>query len=69
MKTFKQLVTENKSGDELYEIKLKLAEWWKANSNNPEYKKIKGNLGVLFNKTLPLLDEAIDMVYENSTEE
>lgn len=69
MKTFKQLVTENKSGDELYEIKLKLTEWWKANSNNPEYKKIKGNLSTLFNKTLPLLDEAIDMVYENSQEQ
>jgi len=68
MKTFKQLVTENKSGDELYEIKLKLAEWWKANSNNPEYQNIKGNLATVFNKTLSLLDKAVDMVYENSEE-
>ena len=32
MKTFKQSISENKSGDELYDIKLRLGEWWKAHS-------------------------------------
>lgn len=64
MKTFKQLVTENKSGDELYDIKLKLSDWWKANYNN---KDIKNNTDVRnnINAALEALDKAIDVVYEN----
>jgi hypothetical protein len=41
MKTFKQTVSENQVGNELYKIKLKIAEWWKENSNNPQLKSEK----------------------------
>jgi hypothetical protein len=64
MKTFKQLVTENESGDSLYQIKSQLAEWWKGNFNN---KDIKSNTEIRKNidTALNALDKAIDLVYEN----
>jgi len=64
MKTFKQTVSENQVGDELYEIKLKIAEWWKKNSSNPQLKSEKKELENHFNTALRAIDSAVDLVYE-----
>ena len=65
MKTYKQTITENKSGDDLYEIKLAAVKWWKENSNQPTIKPIKKDMEKVFNQVLMGLDSAIDMVYES----
>lgn len=66
MKTFRQAILESREGDELYDIKLRLGEWWKNNSNSSKFRKDKKNLENFFNTALDSLDKAIDIVYEKS---
>jgi hypothetical protein len=68
MKTFKQHIKESAEGDELYDLKLRLAEWWKKNSRNPEFKSRKTSLTKLFNTMLDTFDQAVDLVYEAEPE-
>ena len=68
MKTFKQHIKESAEGDELYDLKLRLGEWWKKNSRNPEFKKDKAELTKLFNTMLDTFDKAVDIVYESEPE-
>ena len=68
MKTFKQTVSESAAGDELYDIKLRLGEWWKGNSKMPEFKKDKAKLGKIFDEVFRKLDEVVDIVYEAEPE-
>ncbi len=67
MKTFKQTVTESRVGDELYEIKLKIGDWWKKNSANPRFKSEKKELEKHFNTALRAIDSAVDLVYEKDS--
>ena len=68
MKTFKQTLKESAEGDELYDLKLRLADWWKANSRNPEFKNDKAELTKIFNVLLDNFDKAVDLVYEAEPE-
>ena len=64
MKTFKQTVTESDSGDELYNLKISLGEWWKKHSKLTYLAKDKKALEKEFNTALRALDNAVDIVYE-----
>lgn len=68
MKTFNQTIRESAEGDALYDIKIRLGEWWKMYSKLPQIRKDKAKLEKIFNKVLTDLDEAVDMVYESEPE-
>ena len=69
MKTFKQTVTESESGDELYNLKLSLIDWWKKFGSSAKLeKKDKAKLDKAFNTVLTSLDDAVEIVYEAEPE-
>jgi len=65
MKTFNQSMSESKSGDALYNLKLSLIEWWKTHANSdPKIKASKKELEKDYNTVLTTLDKIVDTVYE-----
>jgi len=69
MKTFKQSITENASGDELIDLKLQMIEWWKKHSKQPNLAPKKKELDKKFNRIFNDIEDVIELIYDSEPED